>query len=373
MGARFTIPKWGELAAALGVVVLFVVMLAGFFVPTYEGTDENGYMLTGKRLAAKSDVAKRTSDPYEFISGNWVEAQPGIYYAKYPVGYPALVALAYRLGGADATFWVNPVLATLAVLGIFVLGRALWNPLLGLFAAILLATNPLHAQFSLSALSHTGSLCCAVWAMYFTWRCWERGGMWNAMLAGALAAYGISVRYTEALLFIPIAVAVVWRWRTTKQPVWRDAAALFFGAGVAILPLVIQHWIAYGSPFITGYTLCKESTGFGWKWFQENWWLMLERMSGSGLVLLFPLGLAGLVLLCLRDVKRGVLLSAWVWPSLLLYSAYYWAPQGDGWGYVRFFVSVFPALILGAVALLDRKSTRLNSSHSSVSRMPSSA
>ena len=59
MGARFTIPKWGELAAALGVVVLFVVMLAGFFVPTYEGTDENGYMLTGKRLAAKSDVAKQ--------------------------------------------------------------------------------------------------------------------------------------------------------------------------------------------------------------------------------------------------------------------------------------------------------------------------
>jgi hypothetical protein len=37
---------------------------------------------------------------------------------------------------------------------------------------------------------------------------------------------------------------------------------------------------------------------------------------------------------------------------LLLYSAYYWAPQGEGPGYVRFFVSVFPPLILSALTLL---------------------
>jgi hypothetical protein len=39
-------------------------------------------------------------------------------------------------------------------------------------------------------------------------------------------------------------------------------------------------------------------------------------------------------------------------PGLLLYSAYYWAPAGEGPGYVRFFVSVFPPLILSALAIL---------------------
>ncbi len=343
--------RWFEGVAIGGVLALFVVMLAGYFVPTYEGTDENGYLLTGKRLAVAGDMAKRTSDPFEFISGNWVETQPGVYYAKYPIGYPALLALAYRLGGEEAVFWVNPILATLAVLGVFLLGRALWNPVVGVLAALLLATNSLHAYFGLSALSHSGAMCCAVWAMWFLWRWWERGGRWNALLAGALAAYGISIRYTEALLFLPVAVAVVWRARS-GPPVGRDVAWMLAGGAVTILPLVAQHWVAYGSPFVTGYTLCQESTGFGWKWFRENWWWMLQRLSGPGLGWVFPLGLAGLTVLCFREPRRGVWLAAWTWPALLVYSAYYWAPQGEGPGYARFFVSVFPALTLGAVGLV---------------------
>jgi len=343
--------KWGEQGAAFAVAALFVALLAGFFVPTYDGTDENGYMLTGKRLATAGDAAKRTSDPYEFISGNWVEAREGVYYAKYPVGYPALVALAYRWGGPDATFWVNPVLATLAVLGIFYLGRVMLNPTAGLFAAILLATNPLQAHFGLSALSHTGSLCFAIWAMYFTWQWWQRGGRMNAVLSGALTGYAVSIRYTEALLVLPVVAAVISRVRADRRALgdwgWMTAAGL-----VALTPLIAQHWIAYGSPFVTGYALCKEATGFGWKWLQDNWWLMLQRMDGGGLFLLFPLGIAGLVVLLVRDRARGIFLALWAVPSLLLYAAYYWAPQGEGPGYVRFFVSVFPPLILGALALL---------------------
>jgi len=70
------------------------------------------------------------------------------------------------------------------------------------------------------------------------------------------------------------------------------------------------------------------------------------------LILLFPLGLVGLAYLATHDVKRGLLLGLWAVPGLLLYSAYYWAPQGEGPGYVRFFVSVFPPLILSALTLL---------------------
>ncbi len=70
------------------------------------------------------------------------------------------------------------------------------------------------------------------------------------------------------------------------------------------------------------------------------------------MILLFPLGLVGLAYLATHDAKRGLFLGLWAVPGLLLYSAYYWAPQGEGPGYVRFFVSVFPPLILSALALL---------------------
>jgi hypothetical protein len=327
--------------------------------------DENGYMLTAKRLAVNGDIAKRTSDPYEFVSENWPQTANGVFYAKYPIGYPLLCAVAYRLGGPTAVFLVNPVLATLAVLGMFLLGRALLGDFAGILAAVLLAVNPLHLYFGLSALSHTGSVCCAVWAMYFVWRWTQAGGWWNALLGGACAAYGVSVRYTEALLALPIIAMVAWRfagaWR--NSPSYRERAqalgligaevvTMAVGAAAALMPLLAQHAVAYGSIFGTGYGLCGEATGFGWQWFTKNWELMLSRLDGSGLYLIFPVGVAGLAWLAGRDGQRALFLGLWAVPPVLLYTAYYWAPQGEGMGYIRFFVSVFPALILGALNLV---------------------
>ena len=340
---------------ALAIVALFCALLSGYHVASYDGIDENGYLITARSLATKGDSGKVLDDPNEFVSGNYVLADNGSYYGKYPLGYPALCVLAYKLGGPTAVFLVNPILAALAVLGTFFLGRAMLGEFAGALAAILLATNPLHAYFANSALSHSGSICFAVWGMFFLWRWTGSGGKWNAFLAGALSAYASTVRYTDGLLVLPIIAMVAWRYFKVEspadlQPVAREL--MIVSALIAVTPLLIHHWRAFGAPWVTGYSLCGESTGFGWKFFKENWWLMLTRMDTGGLILLFPLGLVGLAYLAIHDAKRGLLLGLWAVPGLLLYSAYYWAPQGDGPGYVRFFVSVFPPLILSALALL---------------------
>ena len=347
---------------ALAIVALFCALLSGYYVASYEGIDENGYLITAKSLATKGDSGKVLDDPNEFVSGNYVLADNGNYYGKYPLGYPALCALAYKLGGPTAVFLVNPILAALAVLGTFFLGRAMLGEFAGALAAILLATNPLHAYFGVSAQSHSGSICFAVWGMFFLWRWTESGGIGNAFLAGAVSAYASTVRYTDGLLILPIVAMVLWRYFKTETPadqrplalkeVLSEFVVMTMAAIMAVMPLLIHHWKAFGAPWVTGYSLCGESTGFGWKFFKENWWLMLTRMDTGGLILLFPLGLVGLAYLATHDAKRGLLLGLWAVPGLFLYSAYYWAPQGDGPGYVRFFVSVFPPLILGALALL---------------------
>jgi hypothetical protein len=347
----------------LAVTAFFAALLAAYHVGAYAGVDENGYIMTAKRLATTGDSAKFTVDPYEFVSGNWVVADNGAYYAKYPLGYPLLCALAYNLGGPSAVFLVNPILAALAVAGVFLLGAALINPFAGALAAILLATNPLHAYFGLSALSHSGSICFAVWGMFFLWRWAQRGGWWNAVLAGALTAYASTVRYTEGLLLLPIAAMVAWRlWSASgdkteprcacRLQVVAQVLVMAVAALVAAAPLLIHHWLAYGSPLASGYGLCGESTGFGWKWFAKNWPLTLSRMDNGGLMLIFPLGLVGLLYLAVNDAKRALFLGLWAVPPLLVYSAYYWAPQGEGPGFVRFFVSIFPPLILSGIALL---------------------
>jgi hypothetical protein len=351
-----------SIPVALAIVALFCALLSGYHVNSYDGVDENGYIITAKSLATRGTSGKTLADPNEFVSGNYVLADNGNYYGKYPLGYPALCTLAYKIAGPTAVFLVNPILAALAVLGIFFLGRAMMGEFAGALAAILLATNPLHAYFGNSALSHSGSICFAVWGMYFLWRWTEVGGMGNAFLAGAICAYASTVRYTDGLLILPIAAMILWRCLNTEVPadqppatertiLW-EVITMFIAAIIAVTPLLIHHWRAFGAPWMTGYALCGESTGFGWKFFSENWWLMLTRMDTGGLILLFPLGLVGLAYLATHDAKRCLFLGLWAVPGLLLYSAYYWAPQGDGPGYVRFFVSVFPPLILSALTLL---------------------
>lgn len=351
-----------DATVAFAIVALFGALLTGYYVAAYEGTDENGYLITARSLATTGDSGKTLSDPGEFVSGNYVLADDGKYYGKYPLGYPALCALAYKLGGPSAVFLVNPILAALAVLGTFLLGRAMISPFAGALAAILLATNPLHAYFGLSAMSHSGSICFAVWGMYFLWRWTQSGGVGNAVLAGALSAYASTIRYTDGLLILPIAAMVSWKLLArdvpdeqrllTRKRTAREFSLMTLAAILTVTPLLIHHWRAFGAPWRTGYALCGESTGFGWGFFKDNWWLMLTRMDTGGLILMFPLGLVGLAYLATHDAKRGLLLGLWTVPGLLLYSAYYWAPQGDGPGYVRFFVSVFPPLILSALALL---------------------
>ena len=346
---------WNALVGFL-IVALCGTLLWGYHVGAYDGVDENGYIITARSLAERGAAGKTLSDPNGFVSGNYVLADNGQFYGKYPLGYPWLCALAWRLGGPGAVFWVNPLLAMLTVLGTFLLGREMISPFAGALAAILLATNPLHAYFGLSALSHSGSTCFAVWGMYGLWRWTERGGVGNALWAGAVSAYASTVRYTDGLLIAPIVAMVVWRaFRvngTQRRRVGREFFIMTAAAVMTVTPLLIHHWVAFGAPWRTGYGLCGETTGFGWRFFTENWWLMLTRMGSGGLILLFPLGLMGLVYLVMHDVKRALLLGLWAVPGLLVYSAYYWAPPGEGPGYVRFFVSVFPPLILSAMVLL---------------------
>jgi len=355
---------WLAGLAAMIIVGLFGVMLAGFYVPAYEGTDENGYLCAARRLALTGNAAKRTAHPLEFVSENVVQTDDYVFYPKYPLGYPWLAGLAYRWGGETATFLVNPILAALAVLGVFLLARALVGAFAGVLAALLLATNSLHAGFALSALSHSGSICFAIWGMYFLWRWTQRGGWLNAFAAGGFTAFTYTIRYSEALLVIPVVAMILWRYFSLPEGAmptermalvrrWRrEVGVMAAGAVVLLAPLWVHHWVAFGAPWKNGYDLCGESTGFAWKWFQENWWLMLTKMNTPGLLLIFPLGLVGLAYVATHDPKRATLLGLWLVPALLLYSAYYWAPQGDGRGFVRFFVSVFPPLIVCALALL---------------------
>lgn len=291
-----------------------------------------------------------------------VLAEDGAYYGKHPIGYVLLCAAAYRIGGPDAPFLVNPLLAALALVGVFALGRLLAGPLLGVAAALLLAANPLHGMFALSAMSHTASVAAAVWGLTFAFAWRRNGGVGSAALAGALCAFAASVRYAEVFLALPLAALVAQRLRALasgREPgrsagrTAAELAAMAAAALLAIAPLLVHQWRAYGSPFLTGQSLTHGTGGaFAWSFVPRNTALLFSQLRESGLLAPFLAGVAGLAALLRLRPADAIPLGLWALPTFFVYGAYFWRTQGDYAGDLRFYLSAFPPLALAAVTAL---------------------
>ncbi len=72
-------------------------------------------------------------------------------FSKYPPGWPALLAIAIRLG---LRVWINPLLAGLGVWLTYQLGKRIFGEFVGVLAAGLTVTSPFFLMNSGSLLSH---------------------------------------------------------------------------------------------------------------------------------------------------------------------------------------------------------------------------
>jgi 4-amino-4-deoxy-L-arabinose transferase-like glycosyltransferase len=358
----------------LAIVALFLVQVDVNFAPAFHaGVDEHAYLLSAKSLATHGSFARHLSDPYQFTGENMVQTAPHTFYPKTPIGYPLLCAAAYKLGGPSAPFLVNPVLATLAVLGIFLLGRAVGGNALALCASLLLATNPLHLFYAQQSMSHAADICLATWAILFIY-CWASDGAWyHAALAGLLLGFDAAVRPTAVVLVLPMAAMAIFRLRRLPQERRKTVtgcSVLLLASAAGALPMFVHQAVAFGSPLTSGYSLTGETTAFSMGSFREHLAPMLTDFNtpGFGLFLVFPAALLGLMFwpkLRARHYQRlgcapaspqppvGWLLGLWALPSLLLYTAYYWYPTSNNVPlYLRFFLSIYPPLILLTLLLV---------------------
>ena len=350
------------------IVLTFSLLMFRTWLPVHGGVDQNGYMVGGKQLATTGSMALRPHrvdtgqiDPLQFVSSMWVGLDLGSdeerYLPKYPVGLPLIYAGMLKLGGAGSgvvlVHLVSPLSMALALLGVFLLARLLLGSVPALAVMILLAVSPATLALTNNPNSHAAALLLVTWGMYLLVLWWNGGsviwGIVGAMLAGAAT----SIRYTEGLLVLPIAIMALLRVydaRPRNGPTLLQATAVLAAWAVPVVALLWHNRVAMGA--WTGYDPTNESTGFAWKYFADNWDTMLHQLYAMGLMLLFPLALAGLVSGFVWHWRLALILAAWILPSLLLYTAYYWAPDGQTVGYSRFFLTILPPLAICAIGLL---------------------
>lgn len=340
-------------------LVLLGFLLAGYawllltyFVPVTGGVDQNGYHISARMFNLNGVFYRETADDLQHVGHMWVVNEHGKFYPKYPPFYPLLAAGMNRLLGPGGGFYATVWGAILAVAGMYLAARFWMGRFYALAAALLLALSPAVFGLALAKNSHTPSLAFFLWGMatflFAAHRTCSYRKLPFAFLGGMLVGFTVGIRYTDLLLIlVPLAYAFFLapkRWR------WRLLAATALGAAIPYAALALFHWQAYGAPWRSGYSLTSESSAFSWRFLWQNLQIYLPEFFT------LMIGPAGVLALLAWRVRRRQMLfwSFWLLPTFTLYLMYYWAPDGESVGALRFLTPLLPAVILLALLSLRR-------------------
>lgn len=338
--------QWLLLAAIVLGQALYV---GSFYAPALATPDDNGYWAQGSLIAVEGRTWFRPASDAQFVAMHWLLTEDDRCVSRYPPGLAVLVAIAYRVFGYEASVLVNPVLASLALIGVCLLGRRLAGRWWALVLPAVLAATPVFDQHALWCFAHmavTAFVVCGI--LLLAW--WTDARRPLPALLGGLALGCIpAIRYPEAVFALGAGVYLLW-------DVGKSAAArrhivlAALGAAVPVAALLIRNRMLFGSLLRTAYSLTNEQTGFGWNYFRGHAVPEFRAIAGDGVGPVFlPVLVGVVVMLGVRPQRRnGALFLLLVVPLTLVYMAYYWGggrgrPGGGvvGGHALRFFLPTF--------------------------------
>lgn len=266
-------PSRADVAAA-GLAVLTIAASRTIAVSVFEELphleDEFAVLWQAEVMAGGRISLPSPPEPQSFLVPFVVDHE-GVRFGKYPPGWPALLAVGAAVG---SPYWVNPLLAGLAVWLTYRLGRRLAGELAGVLAALLVATSPMLLMLSGGLMPHMLSVVMTLafslaWFDVFASDAVRRGPPRNAipriLAGGALGVLAITRPLTALAVGLPFAVhAVILLIRRTPR-IGRDLATI---AVVALgIALILPLWNASltGSIFGNPYALYwpYDRIGFG--------------------------------------------------------------------------------------------------------------
>jgi 4-amino-4-deoxy-L-arabinose transferase-like glycosyltransferase len=236
---------------ASSFVLVFCALFSAFvFERIPHVNDEIAYLFQGRlfqsgRLYAPSPCGREFFDfPQIINNGKW--------YSIYPPGYPLLLVPGLAL---HAPWLTNPILAALAVLLIFLLGKEIYGRSVGLLAALLAAVSPWFLLMSSTLMSHTASLFFNTLFLLLFFRFLHRPSLSLGLAAGASWGSAFLIRPISALFFslVFLLLFAVRFLRNQGKRGRQNALAflipplLFFGL------LLLYNTLTNGTPFRMGY------------------------------------------------------------------------------------------------------------------------
>src|SRR6476661_5631828 len=113
---------WAGIVAGV-VIFLFALFLLRHWGPAISEPDDNGYYAQGSLLARTGESYFRRESDAQYIGMHWLLMPQGTFISRYPPGLAAAIAAVYVLAGWRASVLVNPLLAVLGLVGMYLLTR----------------------------------------------------------------------------------------------------------------------------------------------------------------------------------------------------------------------------------------------------------
>jgi len=342
------------LLAFVLVAVHFGFLLV-FFKPAISTPDANSYFVQARLIAQKGKTYLVPESPLQYIGFHWNHTKENRYYCTHAPGFSFVLAIVYKLFGPTAALLASPVMASLSLLGLFLLCRLWVGNGWGLLAAALMAVNPFANEHALFGDAHTAVSFFLVWALFFLARWSKTYSLWCALAAGFCIGMIPTIRYPELILCPAFGIFVLFHYKIDKAFL-RYIIAFAIGAAIPIAALCLRNQIAYGGFWKTGYAIAIGQKTFGWNYFVDSFLPFLIMLLANGCGLVFVTGIIGIAILSAqRDTYRcGALFAMLVLSITLLYMSYYWGADPQS---MRYLLPTFYIYTIASVWLLSVVST----------------
>jgi len=260
------------------------------------------------------------------------------------------MAVVFRILGPEPTLYINPLMASLSLLALFLLCRLWIGNTWGLLAATLMAFNPFANEHALAGDAHTAIVFFLLWGLFFLAQWRKTYSPYWAFSAGLFFGMLPTIRYPAIFFVLAIGIFILLN-RPRNKEFWRSLIPGVISAAIPIIALCVHNQLAFGGFWKTAYTLSNEQTNFSWNYFANYSPQYLLKLLTEGCTLVFVLGIIGTAVLCARQNtrKRGILLAMLVIPITLLYMSYYWPPDPQS---MRFLLPTFFIYTIASVWLL---------------------
>ena len=342
-------------ASAIAAVLALAAGAHGIAFGTFSvgGADAYGYVnqaydwtggMLPRPIAVDRVLPFESSERMQAPLGYREGREAGTIVPTYAPGLPLLMALALILCGPCGPFLVVPVTGALFVWVAFRLGARAGGSLVGLAAALAIATSPVFLFQSVWPMSDVPAGAAWTAAALFATGSRRR----SAAASGLFAAVGVLIRPN----LLPVALIIVLFMLVRARPGERPARVAVSGAAL-IAAVLFVGWLNalwFGSPLNSGYGAAGEL--YGWSNVTANLKLYPAWMWQS-----HPLWLPLAVLALVPRLRRSLDTPALVLCTVVfgaVVACYVSYAQFEVWWYLRFLLPGFGALaVLAAAGLVS--------------------